>query len=149
MRKRQLREYTLICKIRSHIKFGSAMDSGILRVFKVWLVGGLTGSGTGVCFILIHNALTTDLIFHLWEFGVALATPALIALLVARATKSNVGILMAIAYLTLLIPVLGASFGAAGSEPLWLFAALGLVGGLVWGTPFAIWQMTKMGSDTK
>ena len=110
---------------------------------KIWLVGGLTGLGTGLSFILVHDVLTTDLMFHLWEFGVALGTPGLIAVLVAIATRSRIIILLAIAYLTLLIPVLGASFGASGSEPLWQFAALGLVGGLVWSTPFALWQLTR------
>jgi hypothetical protein len=67
-----------------------------------------------------------------------LVTLALIAGVVARVTKSRIVMLLAIAYLTLVIPVLGASFGASGSEPLWQFAALGLIGGLVWSTPFAL-----------
>ncbi len=113
------------------------------REIKVWLVGGLTGLVTGLSFILVHNALTTDLMFDLWEFGVALATPALIAVVVALATRSGIVMLLAVAYLTLLIPVLGPAFGGSGSEPLWLFAALGLVGGLVWSTPFALWQLKR------
>ena len=99
--------------------------------------------GTGLSFTLVHDALTTDLMFDLWEFGVAAGTPGLIAVLVALATRSRVVILVAIAYLTLLIPVLGASFGASGSEPLWLFAALGFVGGLVWSTIFVLGQLTR------
>ena len=106
-------------------------------------MGGLTGLGTSLSFNLVHDALTTDHMLDLWEFGVASVSPALIAALVALATRSKVVILLAIAYLTLLIPVLGASFGASGSEPLWQFAALGLVGGLVWSTPFALWQLTR------
>ena len=120
---------------------GSVPDGGVRRAIKVWIVGGLTGLVTGLSFILVHDALTTDHMFDLWEFAVALATPALIAALVSIATRSRIVILLAIAYLTLLIPVLGASFGASGSEPLWQFAALGLVGGLVWSTPFALWQL--------
>ena len=115
----------------------------IRRAIKVWLVGGLMGLVTGLSFKLVHDALTTDLMFDLWEFAVALVTPALIAALVAIATRSRIVILLAVAYLTLLIPVLGASFGASGSEPLWQFAALGLVGGLVWSTPFGLWQLTR------
>ena len=101
------------------------------------------GLFTGVSFILVHDALATDLMFDLWEFAVALVTPALIAGLVAIVTRLKIVILMAVTYLTLLIPVLGASFGASGSEPLWQFAALGLAGGLVWSTPFAFWQLTR------
>ena len=112
------------------------------REIKVWLVGGLTGLVTGLSFILVHDALTTDLILDLWEFGVASVTPALVAVVVALATRSRIVMLLAVAYLTLLIPVLGVAFGASGS-PLWQFAALGLVGGLVWSTPFALWQLKR------
>ena len=122
---------------------GAPTAPRIIRAIKVWLVGGLMGLVTSLSFILVHDALTTDLMFDLWEFAVALFTPALIATLVAIATRSRIAILLAVAYLTLLIPVLGASFGASGSEPLWQFAALGLVGGLVWSTPFALWQLTR------
>ena len=122
---------------------GATTTRRIRRAIKVWLVGGLTGLVTGLSFILVHDALTTDLMFDLWEFAVALATPALIAALVSIATRSRIVILLAVAYLTLLIPVLGASFGASGSEPLWQFGALGLVGGLAWSSPFALWVLVR------
>ena len=96
----------------------TATSRRIRRAIKVWLVGSLTGLVTGLSFILVHDALTTDLMFDLWEFAVALVTPALIAALVAIATRSRIVTLLAGAYLTLLIPVLGASFGASGAEPL-------------------------------
>ena len=99
--------------------------------------------GTGLSFIMVHDALTTDLMFDLWEFGVALVTPALIAVVVALGTRSKTVILLAIAYLTLLIPVLGPAFGGTGSEPIWAFGALGLVGGLFWSTPFALWALLR------
>ena len=113
------------------------------RAIKVWLVGGLAGLSTGLLFIIVHDALTTDLMFDLWEFGVALVTPALIAVVVALVTRSGIVMLLAVAYLTLLIPVLGPAFGGTGSEPIWAFGALGLVGGLVWSTPFALWVLFR------
>ena len=122
---------------------GAATARGFGRAIKVWMVGSLVGLVTGLSFTLVEDALTSDLMFDLWELGVALVVPLLIAVLVALATRSRIGILLAVAFLTLLIPVLGASFGASGSEPLWQFAALGLVGGLVWSTPFALWQLTR------
>ena len=130
------------------VRCGAALGSrlqlgGIRRAIKVWLVGGLVGLGTGLSFIMVHDALTTDLMFDLWEFGVALVTPALIAVVVALVTRSRIVILLAIAYLTLLIPVLGPAFGGTGSEPIWAFGALGLVGGLVWSTPFALWALLR------
>ena len=122
---------------------GSATVSVFRRAIKAWLVGGLAGLGTGLSFIIVHDALTTDLMFDLWEFGVALVTPALIAVVVALGTRSKIVILLAIAYLTLLIPVLGPAFGGTGSEPIWAFGALGLVGGLVWSTPFSLWALSR------
>ena len=106
------------------------------------------GLVTSLSFNLVHDALTTDLMFDLWEFGVALVSPALMACLVALATRSRIGTLLGVAYLTLLIPVLGASFGASGSEPLWQFAALGLVGGLVWSIPFSLWALKRRRNNT-
>ena len=125
------------------ISLNASTAGGFGTAIKVWVVGGLTGLGTSLSFNLVHDALTTDLMFDLWELGVALVVPLLIAVLVALATRSRIGILLAIAFLTLLMPVFGASFGASGSEPLWQFAALGLVGGLVWSTPFALWHLTR------
>lgn len=122
---------------------GAATARGFRRAIKVWLVGSLVGLVTGLSFTLVEDALTTDLMFDLWELGVALVVPLLMAVLVALATRSRIGILLAVAFLTLLIPVAGASFGASGSEPLWQLPALGLVGGLVWSTPFALWQLRR------
>ena len=129
--------------VRCGAILGSARASGIRRAIKVWLVGGLVGLGTGLSFIIVHDALTTDVMFDLWEFGVALVTPALIAVVVALATRSGIVMLLAVAYLTLLIPVLGPAFGGTGAEPIWAFGALGLVGGLVWSTPFTLWALLR------
>ena len=114
-----------------------------MKAIKIWFVGSLVGLVTGLSFTLVEDALTTDLMFDLWELGVALVVPLLIAVLVALATRSRIGILLAVAFLTLLMPVCGASFGASGLEPLWQFAALGLVGGLFWSTPFALFVLVK------
>jgi hypothetical protein len=114
-----------------------------MKAIKIWGLGSLVGLFTGLSFTLVEDALTTDLMFDLWELGVAIVIPLLMAALVALATRSRIGILLAIAFLTSLIPVCSASFGASGSEPLWQFAALGLVGGLFWGTPFALFVLVK------
>jgi hypothetical protein len=125
------------------ISLSASTAGGFGTAIKVLVVGGITGIGTSLLFIMVHEALTTDSMFDLWEFGVALVSPALIASLVALTTSSKVSILLAIAYLTLLIPVVGAFFGSSGSEPLWQFAALGLVGGLVWSIPFSLSQSKR------
>ena len=115
-----------------------------MRTFgKTWAVGGLTGLTTGLSFVLSARILSADLMFEMWEMGVSLVVIFLLGVLIAKVTHSKVLIVLGVAYLTLLIPVLGAAFGGTGSEPLWAFAILGLVGGLFWSTPFALWNLFK------
>ena len=118
----------------------------IKRGAKIWSIGALTGSGTSLSFVLMHNALTVDLMFDTWEFGVAAITPILVVVAVTLITRSKIYIVFPVAYLTLIMPVGGAFFGSSGSEPMWQFAVLGIVGGLIWGTPFALWAFAKSGS---
>ena len=118
-------------------------SSAFGKVVRVWLIGGLTGLATGLLFTLAVDAFSTDNMFDLWEFGVSLATPALAGIVVALATRSGKKTSVAVAYLTFLVPVFGASFGASGSEPLWQFGALGLAGGLVWSFPFAVCPLAR------
>ena len=63
--------------------------------------------------------------------------------------RAKIYIALPVAYLSLLMPVLGAFFGSSGSEALWQFALLGMVGGLIWSTPFALWAFAKSGSWPK
>jgi hypothetical protein len=115
------------------------------KVVRVWLIGGLTGLATGVLFTLAVGVFSTDSMFDFWEFGISLATPALAGIAVALATRSRIKTSVAVAYLTFLVPILGANFGGSGSEPLWQFGALGLAGGLVWSFPFAVCLLVRKG----
>ena len=103
------------------------------------LLGGLAGAATSAIFILVHENLTRDSSLDIWVFGVTLSVPALIAVVISIVTKTRFIILLPITYLTFFIPTLGAVFGSSGSEPFWQFAMLGLLGGLVWSIPFALW----------
>ena len=114
------------------------MKDKIRKLFIAWAIGGITGIGTALSFKLIHDGLTTDNMFDLWELGVALITPLVVGMIVTACTKYPRSITVAIAYLTLFIPVLGPLFGGTGSEPLWQFGLLGLIGGLGWGTLFGL-----------
>ena len=118
----------------------------IKRGVKIWSTGALAGSGTSLSFVLMHNALTVDLMFDIWELGVAAITPILVVVAVTLITRSKIYVVFPVAYLTLIMPVVGAFFGSSGSEPMWQFAVLGMVGGLIWGTPFALWAFAKSGS---
>tara|TARA_Y100000758_G_C16057074_1_gene423497 strand:- start:91 stop:480 length:390 start_codon:yes stop_codon:yes gene_type:complete len=114
------------------------MRNKILRLVRTWGIGGITGLGTGLAFKLVHDGLTTDNMFDLWELALSLITPLVIGMIIAKCSKYPKSNTIAIAYLTLLMPILGALFGSSGSEPLWQFAALGVIGGLAWSTPFAL-----------
>ena len=114
-------------------------DMNWRRVIDIISLGGFAGATTSAIFILVHEILTRDSSLNLWEFGVTLSVPALIALMFSSVTKTRFIILLLITYLTFFIPTLGAVFGSSGSEPFWQFAMLGLLGGLVWSIPFAFW----------
>ena len=115
----------------------------IKRAIRIWATGAITGAVTSLSFIFTHNALTVDLIFELWEFGIAITATTLIIIAMTLITRSKIYIVLPVAYLTLLMPVVGAFFGSSGSEGLWQFALLGMAGGLVWSTPFALWTLAK------
>ena len=109
------------------------------KIIRIVLLGALAGVVTSSSFITANDILTKDSRLDLWEFGINLGIPAFVAVLLSLATKTKFIMLLAITYLTFFIPVLGAVFGSSGSEPFWQFAMLGLLGGLGWSIPFALW----------
>ena len=113
------------------------------RAIRIWATGAITGSVTSLSFILMHNALAVDSIFELWELGIAIISTTLIITALALIIRSKIYIALPVAYLTLLMPVLGAFFGSSGSEPLAQFAILGMAGGIIWSTPFSLWRLAR------
>lgn len=111
-----------------------------MRSIKIWLVGGITGTFTSLFFHLAILILSIDDEIGLSEGVIALITPAIVAVLVARATNSKTITLLIVAYLTLAVPILGSIVGDSDFDigVLGVLVALGLVGGLVWSTPFAL-----------
>ena len=111
-----------------------------MRSIKIWLVGGITGTFTSLFFHLAILILSIDDEIGLSEGAIALITPAIVAVLVARATNSKTITLLIVAYLTLAVPILGSIVGDSDFDigVLGVLVALGLVGGLVWSTPFAL-----------
>ena len=116
------------------------------RAIRIWATGALTGSATSLSFVLIHNALTVDLIFGLWELGITIISTTLIIAALTLIIRSKMYIALPVAYMTLIMPVVGAFFGSSGSEPLWQFGVLGMAGGLAWSTPFSLWTLAKRNS---
>ena len=115
----------------------------IKRAIRIWAAGAITGSATSLSFILIHNALAVDSIFELWELGIAIISTTLIIVGLTLIIRSKIYIALPVAYMTLLMPVVGGFFGSSGSEPLWQFGVLGMAGGLAWATPFSLWSLAK------
>lgn len=116
-----------------------------MRTVKIWLVGSVAGSSTALLFFLVTEILSYDGSLDRIELGIALITPAIVAILVAKATKSKVVILLVVTYLTLVMPVFGALFGAPDTSVRTgvTLGMLGFIGGLVWSTPFALWSLAR------
>tara|TARA_B100000029_G_C17373461_1_gene887026 strand:+ start:115 stop:495 length:381 start_codon:yes stop_codon:yes gene_type:complete len=115
----------------------------INKAIRIWATGAITGAGTSLAFILTHNALAADSIFELWELGIAIISTTLMIVGLTLIIRSKIYIALPVAYMTLLMPVVGAFFGSSGSEALWQFAVLGMAGGLAWSTPFSLWTLAK------
>jgi hypothetical protein len=112
---------------------------------KLWLFGGITGTLTSIVFFLSTQILSLDGELELFEFVIALITPGIVAFIIAKVTKSRTVILFIVAYCTLIIPVLGALFGAPNLDiqVIASLALLGLAGGIVWSTPFVLWMYIR------
>ena len=115
----------------------------VIPPLRICFAGSVTGLLTCLSFLLVHEILTIDDVFTLVEFGVALATPGISGLIAARLCRETTIILIILAYLTFLFPIFGPLFGSSGSEPIWQFALLGLVGGLLWSLPIGAVRLIR------
>ena len=113
--------------------------------------GGLVGLIVALGFQILPDICCDDdpTVFHLHEL---LATIVMIMLTVSlfgflrSSTRKSSKLrfmlrfrsVVIVGVLTMFIPVLGITMGASGSEPLWQFCLVGIVGGGVWSVPFAI-----------
>ena len=110
---------------------------------KVWLLGGLTGSVTGLLYFLANFFFDPNSYLSL---GIALITTAVVAVLLAKATDSKIIILVVVAYLTLAAVFDWYRFYL--DPDIWVLvrdARVGFVAGFVWITPFAIWALVSRG----
>ena len=110
-------------------------------MLRLWLIGGVTGTGTGLLFLSFYYLFTFYKVFSGWEFILSLCSPAIAATLTTVLSKSKFSttiILFPIAYLTFLIPIFGASFGASGNDQLVQIPFLAFIGGIFWTTPFVV-----------
>ena len=107
------------------------------RVKDMLIGGSLTGLLTGLCWSLAIELFSTDQVLDGVEMLCSLSVPALVALLVWRMWGVRVRVLLAVAYLTLMIPLFGIGIGGANILQMTLG---GTIGGAVWISPFVIWR---------
>jgi hypothetical protein len=127
---------------------------------SIFLAGVLTGTFVGLLMTVINQIpLGNDsngykiTVMYRWSSAlpVVIGIPLVSAFGVNKIAKMrgccepSLKHLIPVAYLTFLIPVLGASFGAPNSnlETLATIVMLGAIGGIFWSTPFAIWSYFK------
>lgn len=113
-----------------------------MRLIKIWLVGGITGVGTALSFLLATQLFSLDGDLNLAEFAISLITPSIIYVVTARITNTKLVVLLTVGYLTLVMPILGPLFGMGDLSVRLVIglAILGLLGGLFWSIPFVFWE---------
>ena len=113
-------------------------------MIKTLVMGFFSGAAIGTGFKFGTELFSFDGILSFYEFLIVFAVlPILITLLTRKLFRTNRWSILPVCYLTLLIPVLGASFGASGSEPLWTHPLLGGIGGLAWIAPLAFRNLIR------
>jgi len=118
-----------------------SMELLIMRILKMIVFAGVAGFITGLLSVAAQRLLSADMVFSLVEAAMVLIIPCVTAVTLAWLGRVKVVLLIAVAYLTLFVPVLGPAFGGTGSEPLIAFAALGLAGGIFWSLPFVLFTV--------
>lgn len=120
-----------------------------------------TGAGTGAILASLVALIMLTIGLEIPSFGAALAVFLGMIIVSAFAVKKisqRIGCcdpslkqLIPISFLTFILPILGAAFGAPNSDldTLAILILLGTIGGLFWTTPFALWNhFRNRGSDS-
>ena len=105
---------------------------------RIWLASGIIGIWTAVVFVSSIRLFSVDNNLSFIEFVISIISPSFGVVLLSTKLRISILTLFAVAYLTLVIPILGPSFGGTGKENILLFGLMGLCGGLIWGTAIGI-----------
>ena len=109
------------------------------------LAGGLlTGLSTGFAWLSVVELFSMDQVFSGTEFLTSLVVPGLVAVLVWKLWRTGLVFGVIVAYLTLLIPLIG--IGIGGANVLQATFA-GAIAGIVYGSPWAIWRAFRPPAD--
>ena len=109
----------------------------------VVLCGVATGALVGLCLATVTRV--TNPMYYLWSALMTMVAIPVVSALLTRHVASwtplfvpPVWFLVLVAFLTLIIPVLGPVFGGTGNwNEVPIITFMGLVGGAVWSVPFA------------
>ena len=102
--------------------------------------GSLTGLGTGAFWSIVVSLFSLDQLFNGTELLLSLAVPGIMALTVWKTLKIHIWIVLAIAYLTLLIPLFGIGFGGANTLQMTIG---GVIGGFFWSVPIILYYFAR------
>lgn len=109
------------------------------------LTGGLlTGLATGLAWSSVVELLSMDGEFSGPEFLTSLPVPGLAAVLIWKFWRTGIVLGVLVAYLVLLIPLIG--IGMGGANVLQSTIA-GAIAGVVYGSPWAIWRAFRPAND--
>jgi hypothetical protein len=114
-----------------------------MKEIKIWMAGAGTGLIAAVTFLIANIILSLDGTLTLVEFGVNMLMPTVTGIVAYKIFHQNLILLLIVAYLTSIIPVGTALFGAPnmGIEVIVTLVIMGTIGGLFWITPFVIWKI--------
>ena len=119
----------LLMTIISHIPLGTTSDGSKITLFYHWSGALLVTIGVPLLSAFGVRKMAVDF----WDF------------------EPSLKLLVPVAYLTFLIPVLGASFGAPNSnlEALAMIVLLGAIGGTFWSLPYMIGSLFRKTNPPK
>lgn len=120
-----------------------------------WKNTFVTGAGTGATLGMLVAVIMVKIGLEPPSFGAAIGVflgMIFVSAFAVQKISQRIGCcnpslkqLIPISFLTFVIPLLGASFGAPNSDldTLATIILMGAIGGVFWSTPFAIWNLYK------
>jgi hypothetical protein len=112
----------------------------LVALRHIAISGGFTGLGTGGVWSIVVSLFSLDQLFNSTELILSLAIPGLIGFTLWKALKIRLWILSTVAYLTLLVPLVGLGIGGANILQMSIGGALG---GIFWSAPVILYYLAR------
>lgn len=104
---------------------------------RLLLAGLVIGLSTGLGWSTVLEMSSGDNEVDFTEFLISLAVPVVVAIVAWRVIRTGIGFAVAVAFLTLVIPLFG--IGMGGADILQMTIG-GSIGGVFWSLPFVAWR---------